>query len=93
MLTQASLIIRLHPADDVVIARQQLVGGTKLIDEKVTVEAWLLGTDLAATPLYAVTLEGAGATVEDNGILVFDRQTEELAWWSARVREAAPLLP
>src|SRR5204863_9029204 len=37
MLTQASLIIRLHPADDVVIARQQLVGGTKLIDEKVTV--------------------------------------------------------
>ena len=29
-----------------------------------------------------MTLEGAGATVEDNGILVFDRQTEELAWWS-----------
>ena len=37
MLTQTSLTIRLHPADDVVIARQQLVGGTKLMDEKVTV--------------------------------------------------------
>jgi len=37
MLTQASLTIRLHADDDVVIARQQLVGGTKLIDENVTV--------------------------------------------------------
>jgi len=37
MLTRASLTIRLHPNDDVVIARQQLVGGTKLIDEDVTV--------------------------------------------------------
>jgi altronate hydrolase len=37
MLTRSSLIIRLHPADDVVIARQQLVGGTKLLDENVTV--------------------------------------------------------
>jgi len=37
MLNQASLTIRLHPDDDVVIARAQLVGGTKLIDENVTV--------------------------------------------------------
>jgi altronate hydrolase len=37
MLTQTSLTIRLHAADDVVIARQQLVGGTKLMDEKITV--------------------------------------------------------
>jgi altronate hydrolase len=37
MLTQASLTIRLHADDDVVIARQQLVGGTKLMDENVTV--------------------------------------------------------
>src|SRR4029078_326018 len=35
MLTRSSLTIRLHPADDVVIARQQLVGGTKLLDENV----------------------------------------------------------
>src|SRR5512142_3508523 len=37
MLTRSSLTIRLHPNDDVVIARAQLVGGTTLIDEKVAV--------------------------------------------------------
>ena len=37
MLTRTSLTIRLHPNDDVVIARAQLVGGTKLLDENVTV--------------------------------------------------------
>ena len=31
------LTIRIHPADDVVIARQQLVGGTVLADEGITV--------------------------------------------------------
>jgi altronate hydrolase len=37
MLTKTSLTIRLHPNDDVVIARTQLVGGTNLLDEKVTI--------------------------------------------------------
>ncbi len=37
MLTRAALTIRLHANDDVVIARTQLVGGTSLIDENVTV--------------------------------------------------------
>ena len=37
MLTRTSLTIRLHPNDDVVIARTQLVGGTLLADESVTV--------------------------------------------------------
>ncbi|HEY7905010.1 MAG TPA: altronate dehydratase family protein [Casimicrobiaceae bacterium] len=37
MLTKAALTIRLHPDDDVVIARAQLVGGTRLLDEDVTV--------------------------------------------------------
>jgi len=37
MLTRASLTIRLHPDDDVVIARTQLVGGTLLAEENVTV--------------------------------------------------------
>ena len=32
-----SLFIRIHPADDVVIAKQQLVGGTRLEGEGVTV--------------------------------------------------------
>ena len=37
MLTRSSLTIRLHPNDDVVIARAQLVGGTTLLDEKITI--------------------------------------------------------
>ncbi len=37
MLTRASLTIRLHPDDDVVIARTQLLGGTLLTEESVTV--------------------------------------------------------
>jgi len=37
MLTKTSFTIRLHPNDDVVIARQQLVSGTTLLDEKVAV--------------------------------------------------------
>ena len=37
MLTRASLTIRLHPNDDVVIARTQLVGGTLLAEERVTI--------------------------------------------------------
>ncbi len=37
MLTRSSLVIRLHPNDDVVIARAQLVGGTRLLDENVVV--------------------------------------------------------
>ena len=37
MLTPTSFTIRLHPDDDVVIARAQLVGGTLLAEERVTV--------------------------------------------------------
>ena len=37
MLTKTSLTIRLHPHDDVVIARQQLVSGTVLLEEKIKV--------------------------------------------------------
>jgi altronate hydrolase len=37
MLTRSTLTIRLHAADDVVIARAQLVGGTQLAEENVVV--------------------------------------------------------
>ena len=37
MLTSTALTIRLHPQDDVVIARQQLVSGTFLRDENITI--------------------------------------------------------
>ena len=34
---QSGLVIRIHPHDDVVIARQQLVGGTRIESEGITV--------------------------------------------------------
>src|SRR5262249_2681748 len=49
MLTRSALTIRLHPNDDVVIARQQLVGGTTLIDEKVTIAGLVPPGHKAAT--------------------------------------------
>ena len=54
MLTRSSLTIRLHPADDVVIARQQLVGGTKLLDENVTVVGLVPPGHKVATRAIAV---------------------------------------
>jgi altronate hydrolase len=54
MLTRSSLTIRLHPADDVVIARQQLVGGTKLLDEDVTVAGLVPPGHKVATRAIAV---------------------------------------
>ena len=38
MLSSAQPVIRLHPHDDVVIARAQLIGGTALVGENVTVK-------------------------------------------------------
>ena len=54
MLTRSSLTIRLHPADDVVIARQQLVGGTKLLDEDVVVAGLVPPGHKVATRAIAV---------------------------------------
>src|SRR6185295_11495138 len=58
MLTRSSLTIRLHPADDVVIARAQLIGGTKLLDEDVTVAGLIPPGHKVATRAI-----GAGAPV------------------------------
>src|SRR6478672_2548403 len=54
MLTRSSLTIRLHPADDVVIARQQLVGGTKLLDENVAISGLIPPGHKVATRAIAV---------------------------------------
>jgi len=59
----------------------------EVIDEKgleatVTVEAWPLGADPAAKPLYNVSADGVRATVMDNALLVVDRGTEDVNWWS-----------
>ncbi len=59
MLTKTSLTIRLHPDDDVVIARQQLVSGTALLDENVKVSGLIPPGHKVATRALA-----AGAPVK-----------------------------
>jgi len=54
MLTKTSFTIRLHPADDVVIARQQLVSSTVLLDEKVTIFGLIPPGHKVATRAIAV---------------------------------------
>jgi altronate hydrolase len=54
MLTKTSFTIRLHAADDVVIARQQLVSGTVLLDEKVTISGLIPPGHKVATRAIAV---------------------------------------
>lgn len=52
------------------------------VESTVTVEAWPLGTDLGRKPAWAVTLDGVEAHIADGTVLVFDRGTEEVDWWS-----------
>ncbi len=58
MLTRASLTIRLHPDDDVVIARKQLVGGTRVADEDVTVSGLIPPGHKIATHAIAAGVAG-----------------------------------
>ncbi len=75
-----------RPADERLLlrttARSRQVIDEKGLDASVSVEAWPLGSDVAAKPLYGVTLDGVGVTTEDSAVLVFDRGTEDVAWWS-----------
>jgi hypothetical protein len=50
-------------------------------EPKITIEAWPLGIDLKEKPLYSISLDGQGASVVDNALLVVDR-TQETPWWS-----------
>jgi altronate hydrolase len=59
MLTKTALTIRLHANDDVVIARAQLVSGTALLDENVTVSGLVPPGHKVATHAIA-----AGAPVK-----------------------------
>ena len=54
MLTAAQLTIRLHPNDDVVIARAQLIGGTQLLNEGVTVKGMVPPGHKVATKAIAL---------------------------------------
>ena len=63
-------------------AKSREVVGDEGLEATVTVEAWPLGSDVTAKPLYSVTLDGLDATTEDSAVLVFNRGTEEVDWWS-----------
>jgi hypothetical protein len=52
------------------------------MEAAVTVDAWPLGADPAAKPLYTVSAAGVRAAVLDNAMLVVDRGTEDVEWWS-----------
>ena len=54
MLTAAQLTIRLHPNDDVVIARAQLIGGTQLQGEGITVKGMVPPGHKVATHAIAL---------------------------------------
>lgn len=85
-----------RPEDERLLLRTT-IRTREVIDEKgleatVIVEAWPLGTDLTETPLYAVTLDGVDAQVEDNAVIVFERGTEDVAWQSVHsLGSGAPL--
>lgn len=75
-----------RPSDEQLVLRTT-THSKQVVDEEggdftVGVEAWPLGTDLTTKPLYGVTLDGVGATVEDGNIIVFDRGVEDVSWWS-----------
>jgi hypothetical protein len=73
------------PGDRLILrktTKSREVMGDEGVEATVTIDAWPLGTDLTAKPLYSVTLEGLDAVVEDYSVLVFDRGTEEVDWWS-----------
>ena len=77
MLTRSSLTIRLHPADDVVIARQQLVGGTTLIDEKVTVSGLVPPGHKVATKALAAGSPVRPVCTGDGWITVLRGETSQ----------------
>jgi hypothetical protein len=73
--------------DDERLVLRTTVARHEVIDEigveaKVTVEAWPLGKPLTGQPVYSVTLDGTDASVEEGEVLVFDRGTEDVDWWS-----------
>jgi len=61
---------------------KQIVGD-KGIESTVTMEAWPLGVDLKAKPLYAVNVPGIDARTQDGNLWVVDRSLDgDTSWWS-----------
>jgi len=61
---------------------KQIVGD-KGIESTVTMEAWPLGVDLKAKPLYGVNVPGIDARTQDGNLWVVDRSLDgDTSWWS-----------
>jgi hypothetical protein len=75
-----------RPADELLVlrktSRSKYIIGDIGFEATTTVEAWLLGTDLKQKPLYSVTQTGNECRTVDEALLVFNRRTEEVDWWS-----------
>lgn len=63
-------------------AKEKQVLGDIGSDATVTAEAWPMGSDLKAKPIYSVTQTGLEAHVLENALWQFSRGTEEVDWWS-----------
>src|SRR5258708_30494047 len=75
-----------RPADELLVlrktSRSKYIIGDIGFEATTTVEAWPLGADLKQKPLYSVTQTGNECRTVDEALLVFDRRTEEVNWWS-----------
>ncbi len=59
------------------------VVGDKGIESNVTMEAWPLGVDLKAKPLYAIDVPGIDARTQDGNLWLVDRSLDgDTSWWS-----------
>ena len=52
------------------------------MEAKLTVDAWLIGSDLKQKPLYSFTDEGTSVQRIENDLLVVSRGVEEVDWWT-----------
>src|SRR5437870_3913414 len=86
MLTKTSLVIRLHADDDVVIARQQLVSGTVLIDENVTVSGLIPPGHKIATRAIADTFKSRGLAISRMSTVSLRSPTAAAAAWTSTAR-------
>lgn len=76
-----------RPPDERLVLRKttrtkQVIGDIGM-EARVTLEAWPLGVDLQQKPVYALAVDGVDSHVTDNALLVVERGTEEVSWWSA----------
>jgi hypothetical protein len=75
-----------RPPDERMVLRKtthtkEVIGDIGM-DAKVMLEAWPLGVDLQQKPLYTIAVDGVDSHIAGNALLVVERGTEEVSWWS-----------